>query len=237
MQQCRHSKLTIFSSSEILMSCWWICWFFISKTSLRLFRSSSMCLYGAKASWKRQTALVKTSSTWFLPRWGRVLERIRQNSPLSVHLCSGAELLQTASLGLGGCDSGTSACPPDPSERGIRGSVTAWIQENCYFKSHTLPAETVWSSQTLLPETWSVVHEPFSDLTHGTAGYHFPSHAAPVKSSKRGPHLKYSLLTVLACSSCRVARVSLWVVSISIKEASWLSFSSSICTQDWNSWL
>lgn len=38
----------------------------------------------------------------------------------------------------------------------------------------------------------------------------------------------YLLFTVLACSSCRVARVSLWAVSISIREASWFSVISSI---------
>lgn len=41
---------TTFSRSEIFFSCWCICWFFISTTSFKLFRSFSMCWYGAKAS-------------------------------------------------------------------------------------------------------------------------------------------------------------------------------------------
>lgn len=43
------------------------------------------------------------------------------------------------------------------------------------------------------------------------------------------------LFTVLACSSCRVASVSLWAVSISIKDASWFSLISSIWGQDLDS--
>ena len=41
---------TTFSRSEIFFSCWCICRFFISTTSFKLFRSCSMCWYGAKAS-------------------------------------------------------------------------------------------------------------------------------------------------------------------------------------------
>lgn len=36
-------RLTSFSSSAILFSCWWICWFFISSTCFRLLMSSSKC--------------------------------------------------------------------------------------------------------------------------------------------------------------------------------------------------
>lgn len=35
---------TTFSRSVIFFSCWCICWFFISTTSFKLFRSCSMCL-------------------------------------------------------------------------------------------------------------------------------------------------------------------------------------------------
>lgn len=41
---------TTFSRSDIFFSCWCICWFFISTTSFKLFRSCSMCWYGARAS-------------------------------------------------------------------------------------------------------------------------------------------------------------------------------------------
>lgn len=70
VNKSRNLKPTIFSSSEIFRACWWICWFFISKTSFRLFRSSSMCLYGAKASWQRQRRWMRTtlvSFIWSLP--------------------------------------------------------------------------------------------------------------------------------------------------------------------------
>lgn len=72
-----------------------------------------------------------------------------------------------------------------------------------------------------------VVHEPSLDLTMKKKIFYMK------KSSqhRRLAALKrcYLLLTVLACSSCSVAMVSLWVVSISIKKASWLSVISSSC--------
>lgn len=54
---------TTFSRSEIFFSCWCICWFFISTTSFKLFRSCSMCWYGARASCYRGMML------WFGKIW------------------------------------------------------------------------------------------------------------------------------------------------------------------------
>lgn len=95
-------------------------------------------------------------------------------------------------------------------------------------KTKSLPAVTVWSFQTLLPETLSAVHGPSLDLTQEIT-YHYVSWpAAEWVNTGAQQVFKCLLFTVLACSSCRVASVSLWVVSISINEASWFSFISSI---------
>lgn len=51
---------TTFSRSEIFFSCWCICWFFISTISFRLFKSCSMCWYGAKASCYKNVHSQKT---------------------------------------------------------------------------------------------------------------------------------------------------------------------------------
>lgn len=130
LKKSRNLKPTIFSNSEIFSSCWWICWFFISRTSFRLFRSSSMCLYGAKASWQKEVTSKNHQSYTPKHKINRfnqatvtkelnimVLYCIVQQLPQFAHLCSCAELLQSAWLDLWGYDSETSACPPDPGDQ------------------------------------------------------------------------------------------------------------------------
>lgn len=191
------------------MSCWWICWFFISKTSFRLFRSSSMCLYGAKASWKQlvKTSFMSWSGSRIIDHRSRITDhgswimdegsRITRHSPLSAHLCSCAELLQTALLGLGGCGSGTSACPPDPSECDTHALMTALTEETCYLnkKQHFTCRDSLIfsnsSSKDFVCCSWAIFR---SDTWSGWVSLSFPC------SSGKNKRQKYSQTLTLDCS-------------------------------------
>uniref|UniRef100_A0A3Q3GZW8 Stomatin (EPB72)-like 3a n=1 Tax=Labrus bergylta TaxID=56723 RepID=A0A3Q3GZW8_9LABR len=63
------------------------------KTSFRLFRSSSMCLYGAKASWQQQIALVKKLHQSFKPN----KQTLYSFCPVVTTICSSVLLRRASS--------------------------------------------------------------------------------------------------------------------------------------------
>lgn len=229
--ESRNLKPTIFSSSEIFRSCWCICWFFISRTSFRLFRSSSMCLYGAKAScqtaekqvrmWENWESGCLSSCTVLSSSYHNLLVRAPAQGLLeALGSVSEAAVLKRQRVHLILENTHRSCVNPERilshSQLYNISFVTVYLQwQSDLFKlllqrlglllvGHL----QVWGRKRHVEYLW-------------------------VSEDSRS-HRRCSLFTVRACSSCSVASVSLWVDSISIKDASWLSLISSIWSQGWN---
>lgn len=126
-------ELTTFSKWQIFFSWSWICWFFISRTSFRLFRSSSICWYGANASCKY------IYSTYFQCLCAYMIvslfKCLKRNIPRFVHQCSSSGPLQNAWLCLSEFGSGKSECPPGPEGNGTVTKEVPWMSSK---KSQTL---------------------------------------------------------------------------------------------------
>lgn len=113
---------TTFSRSVIFFSCWCICWFFISTTSFRLFRSCSMCWYGARASYwgeqeQKQVRKMGTDD-------GSVSQAMDLNLQLSARLYFSSKPPRTSWLCPSDSGSEMWACPLDPDEKRHTQDVT-----------------------------------------------------------------------------------------------------------------